>query len=52
MTVSDARAAWATAGFAGAFTPAAGLNNKIVETQSQAAGTCLPVATAIAVTYS
>lgn len=52
LTVSNARAAWADAGFTGAFIPAAGQNNKIVETQSQVAGACLPATTSVTVTYS
>ena len=52
LTVANARGAWADAGFTGAFTPAAGQNNKIVETQSQATGTCLPSTSSMIVTYS
>jgi beta-lactam-binding protein with PASTA domain len=52
LTLSNARAAWTAAGFTGSFSPAFGLNNKIVTSQSQVAGECLPATTAIAVTYS
>jgi hypothetical protein len=52
LTVSNARAAWRGAGFTGAFSPAAGQNNKVVESQSQAADACLPLTTAVTVTYS
>jgi beta-lactam-binding protein with PASTA domain len=52
LTVSNARAAWAVAGFTGSFSPAFGLNNKTVQTQSVPAGDCLPATTVIAVTYS
>jgi hypothetical protein len=51
MTVSTARSTWASAGFTGAFTPAAGLNNKIVLGQTIAPGDCLPSTTEIEVTY-
>jgi hypothetical protein len=50
LTVSDARVAWTAAGFTGSFSPANGRNNSIVQTQSQAAGACLPTTTTIAVT--
>jgi hypothetical protein len=52
LTVSNARAAWTGAGFTGAFSPAKGHDDMIVETQSQVARACLPEATVIAVTYS
>ena len=52
LTVANARAGWADAGFTGSFTPGAGLNNKIVESQSQAVGACLPATTLVTVTYS
>ena len=52
LTVANARAEWADAGFTGSFTPGAGLNNKIVESQSQAVGACLPATTSVTVTYS
>lgn len=52
MTVADARQAWQDAGFTGPFSPTFGLNNKVVETQNQGPGTCLPAASSIAVTYS
>jgi hypothetical protein len=52
LTVSNARAAWTAAGFSGSFSPAAGQNNKIVQTQSLPAGGCLPATTSIVVTYS
>lgn len=51
MTVSTARAAWTAAGFTGPFTPAFGQNNKVVETQSESAGACLPASTPMVVTY-
>ena len=51
LTVSNARAAWTTAGFTGSFSPAFGQNNKIVLTQSETIGACLPATTAIVVTY-
>jgi hypothetical protein len=52
MTVANARLAWTAAGFTGVFVPAGGLNTKIVETQSQAAGACLPDTTSMTVTWS
>lgn len=52
LTVSNARAAWIDAGFIGVFLPAFGLNNKIVETQSQLVGACLPVTVSVTVTHS
>lgn len=52
MTVSQARSAWADAGFTGVFTPTVGQNNKIVESQSQAVGDCLPITVPISVTHS
>jgi beta-lactam-binding protein with PASTA domain len=52
LTVANARATWTAAGFTGAFGPAFGLNNKIVETQNRSAGACLPATTTISVTYS
>jgi hypothetical protein len=52
LTIANARAAWTAAGFIGPFTPAFGLNTKVVETQSQTPGACLPAATGIVVTYS
>jgi hypothetical protein len=51
LTVSDARTAWAAAGFTGAFIPLAGHDNKTVQTQSETAGDCLPTTTGISVTY-
>jgi hypothetical protein len=51
MTVADARQAWRDAGFTGSFTPAFGLNTKVVAGQSQAAGTCSPAESSIVVTY-
>jgi hypothetical protein len=52
MTVQDARAAWTAAGFTGAFKPkpAPGQDTRIVQTQSQTAGACLPPTTGIVVT--
>jgi hypothetical protein len=52
MTVAHARAAWTTAGFSGSFSPAAGQNNKIVQTQSETPGDCLAAGTSIVVTHS
>jgi hypothetical protein len=52
LTVANARVEWAEAGFTGGFIPAAGLINKIVESQSQVAGACLPATTSVTVTYS
>ncbi|MBA3236655.1 MAG: hypothetical protein H0T59_11815 [Chloroflexi bacterium] len=49
-TVPNARAAWTAAGFTGSFSPANGQNNKIVLTQSQPAGACLPTTTTMVVT--
>lgn len=49
-TVAAARTAWTAAGFTGSFAPAKGHDAWIVQTQSQGAGGCLPVATAITVT--
>jgi hypothetical protein len=52
LAVAEARAAWTAAGFTGAFNPAFGLNNKLVETQDQALGACLPATTTVTVTFS
>jgi hypothetical protein len=52
QTVANARTAWADAGFTGSFTPAVGQNNKLVLTQSQVPGLCLPASTSIVVTHS
>ena len=52
MTVSNARSAWAAAGFTGAFNPSNGSNNKIVQTQDQSAGSCLPATTSVTVTHT
>jgi hypothetical protein len=52
LTLASARAAWSGAGFTGSFSPALGSNNKIVQTQSQPAGACLPATTSISVTHS
>jgi hypothetical protein len=43
---------WTAAGFAGAFSPAVGLNNKLVEAQNQTPGACLPTTTTVTVAYS
>jgi hypothetical protein len=51
MTVGHARAAWKAAGFTGAFSPDSGLNNMIVQTQSEPAGACLGADATIVVTY-
>ncbi len=48
--VSAARAAWTAAGFTGSFTPLNGHDAKIVKTQNQTPGSCLPADTAIVVT--
>jgi hypothetical protein len=50
--VAQARTAWAAAGFTGSFTPAFGLNNKLVLTQSEIPGLCLPASTSITVTHT
>jgi hypothetical protein len=52
MTVQDARAAWTAAGFTGAFRPkpAPGQDTKVVQTQSQTAGACLPATSGVVVT--
>ncbi len=52
MTVSNARSAWTAAGFTGSFTPATGQTNKIVLTQNQSSGSCLPATTGISVTHT
>jgi hypothetical protein len=52
LTVANARVAWTAAGFNGSFSPAFGLNTKVVETQSETPGACLPAGTGIVVTYS
>jgi hypothetical protein len=52
MTVANARAAWTAAGFSGSFSPAFGLPNKVVETQSETAGACMAAGTSMVVTYS
>jgi hypothetical protein len=49
-TVQGARTAWTAAGFTGSFTPAHGQDTKVVQTQSQTAGACLPATTSIVVT--
>jgi hypothetical protein len=51
LTVGNARAGWTEAGFTGTFIPIAGQINKIVETQSQTAGACLPATTSMTVTW-
>ena len=51
VTVGNARTAWTAAGFTGSFTPASGQTAKIVATQSQTAGACLPAGTTMTVTY-
>jgi hypothetical protein len=52
LTVGSARAAWTAAGFGGAFSPAFGLTNKIVQTQSETPGDCLPAGSSVVVTYA
>lgn len=52
QTVAEARATWTAAGFTGAFSPAFGLNNKLVDAQNQTPGACLPTTTTVTVTYS
>jgi hypothetical protein len=52
QTVSHARTAWTAAGFTGSFTPTFGQNNKVVLTQSELPGLCLPASTSIVVTHS
>jgi len=51
MTVLNARTAWTGAGFTGRFDPRSGQNDKIVLTQSQAAGACLPATTTVKVSF-
>jgi hypothetical protein len=52
MTVGDARAAWAAAGFTGSFSPGGnGPNDKVVSDQSEPAGACMPESTAITVHF-
>lgn len=51
-TVGDARAAWAAAGFTGAFSPANGQTKMIVQSQSRSAGVCRAPSTSISVTYT
>lgn len=51
-TVAQARAEWASTGFTGSFTPANGLNTKIVLTQSVPPGSCVPATTSISVTHT
>lgn len=50
-TVANARSAWTAAGFTGSFTPSSGQTSKIVVTQSQTPGACLPASTTMTVTY-
>jgi len=52
MSLRDARAAWTAAGFAGSFSPGLGQDAKIVQTQSQTSGACLPATSTIVVTFS
>lgn len=52
LTVANARVEWADAGFTGGFIPIVGLNNKVVETQNQVVGACLPATTSVTVTHS
>ncbi|MEP6640056.1 MAG: PASTA domain-containing protein, partial [Chloroflexota bacterium] len=53
LTVVDARSAWTAAGFTGSFIPPPGKNNqKIVQTQSEPAGACLPAGSSITVTFA
>ena len=42
---------WTAAGFTGSFTPSVGQNNKLVLTQSEFPGLCLPASTSISVTH-
>jgi Flp pilus assembly protein TadG len=52
-TVAQARTEWTAAGFTGAFTPAAGVPNKIVTGQNPAAGgPCVPATTPMTVTHT
>ena len=51
MTVANARAEWTAAGFTGQFDPRSGQNDKIVATQTQPAGACLPATTGIRVRF-
>ena len=50
-TVAQARAEWAAAGFAGAFSPS-GQNNKIVTGQAPGAGSCVPATSSMTVTHT
>jgi hypothetical protein len=52
LTVANARAAWTAAGFSGSFSPAFGLTNKVVQTQSETPGACMAAGTSMVVTYS
>jgi hypothetical protein len=52
LTVADARDAWTAAGFSGSFSPTFGLNNKVVQTQSETPGACLPAESSVVVTHS
>jgi hypothetical protein len=49
MTVGNSRSAWSAAGFTGQFSPKAGQSGKIVTSQSQVAGDCLPATTTMSV---
>lgn len=55
MTVGDARTAWTSAGFTGAFNPSNGQNNKTVKTQTTSPasvpGDCLAPSASVSVTY-
>ncbi|MEO8437601.1 MAG: PASTA domain-containing protein [Chloroflexota bacterium] len=51
MTVGAARSAWTAAGFTGSFLPL-GQTNKIVLTQSQTPGDCIPADSSISVTFA
>jgi hypothetical protein len=50
-TVAQARAEWTAAGFTGAFNPS-GQNPKIVLSQNQPVGACLPATTSVTVTHT
>jgi hypothetical protein len=51
LTITTARTAWTAAGFTGSFSPVHGNDTKIVLTQSQTPGACLPAETSIVVTF-
>lgn len=52
QTGKDAKAAWKAAGFTGPFQAPPGSDNKIVQTQDQTPGACLPANTKVVVTVA